>query len=171
VGAADSVRYRDADGDGYGSDEARAVCEWAYHWVDVSGDCDDDRAGNHPSAPEPTCDGVDNDCDGSGGPDSDEDADGLSWTHEDALGTDPCAADTDGDGVLDAEDPEPTGTPDSGGDSGGEETGVLDSAPPEVEPPSVSPKDEVGCGCGTPAMPRAGFGVLWGMWLGVRRRR
>jgi uncharacterized protein (TIGR03382 family) len=166
------LRYRDADGDGYGSTEARHVCEWAAGWSASSDDCDDGETGygTHPDAYDHPCDGIDRDCDGVGGPDTDEDGDGLSYTEEEALGTDACLSDTDGDGLSDADDPEPTGSPDSGGDSGREETGVLDSAPPEVEPPSVSPKDEGGCGCGAPAMPGAGFGVLWGVWLGVRRR-
>ncbi|MBM4391011.1 MAG: putative metal-binding motif-containing protein [Deltaproteobacteria bacterium] len=63
-----AVGYADADGDGY------AACE----------ECDDGNAANNPAATE-TCDGADNDCDGT--VDEDDASDALTWY-----------ADADGDG-------------------------------------------------------------------------
>jgi hypothetical protein len=67
-----NVGYADDDGDGF------AACE----------ECDDSNAANHPGATE-TCDGVDNDCDGT--VDEADAADALTWY-----------ADGDGDGYGDA---------------------------------------------------------------------
>ncbi len=66
-----SVGYADSDGDGY------AACE----------ECDDTSAANNPAASE-TCDGADNDCDGT--VDEDDATDALTWY-----------ADADGDGYGD----------------------------------------------------------------------
>ena len=98
--------YRDEDGDGHGlASSAVEACEAIDGYVEVMGDCDDDRSDTFPGAPE-LCDAVDNDCDGSLD-------DGLSLTthyrdmDSDGFGTDEetitaCASpegfsDTDGD--------------------------------------------------------------------------
>lgn len=102
----------DEDGDGHASGQIHSVdfdCDDAGE-VEASApadDCDDTDPTVHPGAEDACGDGVDSDCDGTGGPEDDEDGDGLSWTQEDELGTDPCLADTDGDGLLDGEDEHP----------------------------------------------------------------
>ncbi len=82
--------WADADGDGYGDpDNAVTACDLPSGHVSPSGsgDCDDGDATIHPGASE-TCDGVDQDCDGT----ADEGAtDFLTWY-----------ADYDGDGYGDA---------------------------------------------------------------------
>ncbi len=56
---------RDADGDGYGTDELVAeACEAPAHTASVLGDCDDANSGAHPGIAEDTTDGFDNNCDG-----------------------------------------------------------------------------------------------------------
>jgi hypothetical protein len=63
-GAAETIFYRDADGDGYGDPAATLeACAAPPGYVTVGGDCDDTRAEVHPGAPE-ICDGLDNDCNG-----------------------------------------------------------------------------------------------------------
>ena len=86
------AHYVDADGDGWGSEEVFFCGEGV---VSQGGDCDDARGSVHPGAVE-VCDGLDTDCDGEGGPDSDEDGDGLTWAEEVAAGTDGCDGGTDG---------------------------------------------------------------------------
>ncbi len=77
--------YRDADGDGYGDPEARLASAVPLHgYVTTAGDCNDGDPAVNPGATE-TCDGVDDDCDGS----TDETG---------ALGCTPFHADADGDG-------------------------------------------------------------------------
>ena len=58
------LRYRDADGDGYGDpEEARDTCyPDRVGWTAEAGDCQDDDPAIHPDAEE-LCDGVDNNCD------------------------------------------------------------------------------------------------------------
>ncbi len=60
-----STFYADSDGDGFG-DAASTIeaCAASSGWVADDSDCDDSDAGVHPGADE-TCDGLDNDCDGS----------------------------------------------------------------------------------------------------------
>jgi len=60
-----STWYRDGDGDGYG-DSSRSVdaCDAPAGYVTDSSDCDDNDAGSYPWATE-SCDGTDNDCDGT----------------------------------------------------------------------------------------------------------
>lgn len=103
----------DADNDGY-ADGTEVVsddpdCQDAGELpADApDGDCEPDNADVNPGAIEVCGDGVDADCDGAGGPDDDEDGDGLSWQDEQDLGTDACLADTDGDGKPDGEDKNP----------------------------------------------------------------
>jgi len=67
--------YPDFDGDGYGgsTDDPRCYCDAYSDWIDVTDDdCDDDDFTVYPGAEE-TCDGNDNNCDGT----VDEDADGC----------------------------------------------------------------------------------------------
>jgi hypothetical protein len=58
--------YKDVDGDGYGIDVAKCLCEpWAAgkYTATAAGDCDDKDPAVHPGSAE-VCDGKDNDCDG-----------------------------------------------------------------------------------------------------------
>ena len=67
-------------------------------------ECDDNNSSVYPGATETCGDGVDSDCDSSGGPTGDEDGDGLDFGAERELGTSDCATDTDLDGLDDAEE-------------------------------------------------------------------
>jgi hypothetical protein len=64
-GAADPrAFYRDADGDGHGSDSVSVIdCDAPDGFVSSGGDCNDADAAVHPAAEEP-CNGIDDDCDG-----------------------------------------------------------------------------------------------------------
>ncbi len=57
--------YQDADGDGYGGENALMLCESMPGYVDNSDDCDDFDSARNPSFIEVGCDGLDNNCDGS----------------------------------------------------------------------------------------------------------
>ncbi len=78
--------FLDADGDGYGGDEAVSACEAPEGYVAQSTDCDDQDPDAHPDGSE-VCDGADNDCDG----DVDEDASDATTFY----------VDSDGDGFGD----------------------------------------------------------------------
>lgn len=56
--------YKDADHDGYGAGAATLACDMPSGFVMQAGDCNDSDATAKPNGVE-TCDGVDNDCDGS----------------------------------------------------------------------------------------------------------
>ena len=61
---AESIQYRDADGDGAGWPDTRALsCDSLDGYVQDRTDCDDTSASRYPGAGE-TCDGADDDCDG-----------------------------------------------------------------------------------------------------------
>jgi hypothetical protein len=58
--------YRDADGDGYGAASASDVaCPGTPGYVTNHNDCDDTDPAVHPGAPDHTCNGIDDDCDGA----------------------------------------------------------------------------------------------------------
>jgi hypothetical protein len=86
---AEGVRgYQDADGDGYGdSSEARDWCSLPAGWSLTGTDCDDQDSSSFPNNPE-SCDGRDNDCDGS--TDEDPAIDAPTWYldfDQDGVGT------------------------------------------------------------------------------------
>ncbi len=57
--------YADRDGDGYGDADATTLaCSLPDGYAAVNTDCDDARADSYPGAPE-TCNGIDDDCDGT----------------------------------------------------------------------------------------------------------
>ncbi len=105
--------YQDLDGDGWRTDalidSADGDCFDRFE-ADPAAlplDCADDDPAISPGASDICGDGIDADCDGAGGPAGDEDGDGLSWRQEQALGTQDCRSDTDGDGRPDGSDPDP----------------------------------------------------------------
>jgi len=59
-----STYYRDADGDGYGDATMLTACAVPAGYALSPGDCNDTVAAVHPGATD-TCDGIDNDCDGT----------------------------------------------------------------------------------------------------------
>ncbi|MEE2752160.1 MAG: MopE-related protein [Myxococcota bacterium] len=72
-----STWYADADTDGTGDPNTTIQsCEQPSGYLDDASDCDDTNAGVHPSATE-TCDGLDNNCDGT--VDEDSAADAATW--------------------------------------------------------------------------------------------
>lgn len=102
-----STGYENKDGDAF------AACA----------ECDDNNSSVYPGATETCGDGVDSDCDTSGGPTGDEDGDGLDYGAERDLGTSDCATDSDLDGIDDAEE-QGVGTDPTVADSDGD--GLLD---------------------------------------------
>lgn len=79
LGGATADWYVDADGDGYGNDASvQIACSQPSGTVAEGGDCNDDNAAVRPFANE-TCNGVDDDCDGS----VDEDPVGSGTTYYD----------------------------------------------------------------------------------------
>jgi hypothetical protein len=58
--------YSDADGDGYGTSENKALCEAEGNYrASESGDCDDSQSSVNPGAPEVCGNGIDENCDGA----------------------------------------------------------------------------------------------------------
>ena len=107
----------DADGDGWGdADAVEAVCELPDGWVASAGwDCDDQDPGIHPAARDDTCDGIDQDCDGSNCTVADLAEAATRWEGDaDAFGTGLAAGWPAGDGrawVVAAEDDGVAGAP------------------------------------------------------------
>ncbi len=63
-GGTEQTWYRDADGDGYGTDTDTVFgCDAPEGYVSEAGDCDDGDSAVNPGVEE-ACDGLDNDCDG-----------------------------------------------------------------------------------------------------------
>ncbi len=94
--------FVDSDGDGYGNPGAPAPdCTAGAPYVSNTLDCNDSTSAISPDASEICGDGIDNDCDGSGGPNTDDDGDTLTWAVETAVGADDCDTDSDDDGVVD----------------------------------------------------------------------
>ena len=102
-----STWYADADGDGYGdAGSTSSACDLPSGHSADSSDCDDGDAGVHPGASE-TCDGVDQDCDGT--------------ADDGAIDMDTWYGDADGDGYGDASSgstgcSQPSGTVSDGSD-------------------------------------------------------
>lgn len=69
--------YADVDGDGYGDDfTATNACPPPAYYIRIGGDCDDGDAAATPAGTE-TCDGIDNDCNGTIDDGFDADGDGY----------------------------------------------------------------------------------------------
>jgi hypothetical protein len=88
-GASDATQWHlDADGDGFGTDDAETQsvvsCVGPEGYVDNNDDCNDGDSTVYPDATDQWYDGVDQDC--SGG--SDHDADGDGFEHMDSSGDD-----------------------------------------------------------------------------------
>ena len=112
--------YADDDQDTYGDpDTLLYACISQPGFVQNGDDCDDSDAEVNPTATEVDCDGKDNNCDGIGGPDVDEDGDGLTWAEEasacvqnfvggqcvaTSLCASDCNTDSDGDTIPDWEE-------------------------------------------------------------------
>jgi hypothetical protein len=95
--------YLDGDGDGWGSASSTTRrCTRPSGYVAVAGDCDDSRGGAYPGATE-TCNGVDDDCDGTADEGFSATCDDLSCSGSGLIHTIP-------DGCMD----------DGGGSSGGD---------------------------------------------------
>ncbi|MEZ4317797.1 MAG: putative metal-binding motif-containing protein [Myxococcota bacterium] len=70
--------YRDMDGDGYGRNNGPvSACAQPTGYQLVNGDCQDNNAAVNPGVTEVQCDGVDNNCSGSGDENPDGDGDGV----------------------------------------------------------------------------------------------
>ncbi|MBM4361994.1 MAG: DUF11 domain-containing protein, partial [Deltaproteobacteria bacterium] len=91
-----------------------------------------------------TCNGRDDDCDGTVDEGcGDTDGDGLSDAEEAAIGTDPLDADSDDDGVRDGDEPSP------GIDSDGD--GSVDALDPDSDDDGLFDGTELGKDCSDPA--------------------
>ncbi|MEN0063313.1 MAG: MopE-related protein [Myxococcota bacterium] len=95
----------DADGDGFGDlvstrESGNLSCTEPGETEATVADCDDASPERYPGAIE-LCNGVDDDCDGVGGPQDSYDTDGISWADEVGVGADDCNDDSDFDGIPD----------------------------------------------------------------------
>jgi parallel beta-helix repeat protein len=90
--------YADDDGDGFGDpDDSQTACDQPWGYIARADDCDDADSGIHPGVTE-TCDGVDEDCDGSADEGFDDtDADGTADCVDDCpVYADPTVSSGDG---------------------------------------------------------------------------
>ncbi len=136
--------FQDLDGDGFGSNLVIGSNDPTCSGVGESllqSDCNDGDAAINPNALD-DCNGVDDDCDGNGGPTSDEDSDGLDWTTEIGLGLDGCLFDSDGDTLGDGDELNTLGT--DPGDVDSDADGVDDGV--EVGGNPLNPTDTDGDG-------------------------
>jgi len=126
--------YEDLDMDGFGSptviNAPDGDCDDPGE-SNVFTDCDDADINTNPGEIDVCGDGWDQDCDTFGGPDDDEDGDGLTWNEEQAEGTDDCDSDSDNDGVGDGVEVSHSMDP-LNGDSDGD--GVDDLSEVGVDP-------------------------------------
>ncbi len=100
----DAIWYTDNDDDGFGdASDSIEACQAYPGVVADATDCDDSNPFIFPGADESCEDGLDTNCDGVGGPTSDEDGDGATFAEESGE-SDPCIADTDGDSILDGQE-------------------------------------------------------------------
>lgn len=150
--------YVDADGDGFTEGDAQiespdADCSDPFEAAVESeqADCDDLNPEAYPGADEVCGDGVDTDCDGEGSKGDDEDGDGLTTEEEWLLGTFPCEPDSDGDGLLDGEDPAPR--------------------VPGSQEPARDGRPEPATGCAVRSAGPAPWAAALAMLLAVGRRR
>lgn len=157
-----SVWHLDADGDGYGSADTRALsCDPLVGYAQDASDCDDTAARSFPGALE-TCDGEDEDCDGwvddddadiTGQPTWYADADGDQWG-DDATAHIAClAALGDVDRGGDCEPANVAVNPGADELCGGADEdcdGLVDDADPDVTDPTTWYADADADGWGAP---------------------
>lgn len=159
-----STFYADEDGDGYGGSVEVLRCDGL-----ASTDCDDGAAAVHPDATE-SCDGVDNDCDGTVDVDA---ADAVTWY-----------ADADADGFTDGDVGQESCSTPAGFAEGTEDD--CDDTDPEVYPGAGDPpgdgidqncngrdtlSNDGACGCTTGAPTASTMLVLLAAALLRRRSR
>ncbi|MBW2253894.1 MAG: hypothetical protein JRI25_04775, partial [Deltaproteobacteria bacterium] len=130
----DGANDFDLDGDGYVHEAYDAETGGT---APHTGDCDDTQAATYPGAPEIT-DGIDNTCDGIDNTDQDSDGDGVLDYWENYWGTDPYDIDWDNDGITDGEEwgSDEQNPTDTDGD------GLIDARDPDSDGDAVPDSEE-----------------------------
>ncbi|MCO4748273.1 MAG: hypothetical protein KC912_25995, partial [Proteobacteria bacterium] len=83
VASGGQVYFEDLDQDGFGNpDVTGRACSEQPGFVTIDGDCNDNVFAINPDATETCGDGVDANCDGAGGPQDDDDNDGIPYEDE-----------------------------------------------------------------------------------------